>query len=190
MDIIELFDIEGLDNIALVSRPAIGVNFLCFSEDEKPMRFHFTDDERRIVTGPFLIPDLQMLRYKESGEPYKVFFSKETVERLSREFLSNRQFNIGHSVDTDKVELVESWIKTTEQDKSTALGLDVPVGTWLGSVHISDDILWNEIKEGKFNGFSVAGYFSGVKSQDFAAQEDSDTMLLNQIRNLIEQCDE
>lgn len=190
MDIIELFDIEGLDNIALVSQPAIGVNFLCFSEDEKPMRFQFADDERHIVTGPFLIPDLQMLRYNEQGEPYKVFFSASTIERLSREFLANRQMNIAHSVDTDKAELVESWIKTTEQDKSTALGLDVPVGTWLGSVHISDDILWNEVKEGKYNGFSVAGYFSGVKSEEFEAEDDSVKELLNTIKDLLEQCDE
>lgn len=191
MDIIELFDIDGgLENIALVLHPAIGVNFMCFNEAEKPVCVQFADEERHILTGAFLIPDMKITRYKESGEEYKVFFSKETVERLSREFMANRQFNLGHSTDTPNVQLIESWIKTTDQDKSTALGLNVPIGTWLGSVYVSDDALWKDIKEGKYRGFSIAGEFIASKSQDFAAQEDSDTMLLNQIRNLIEQCDE
>lgn len=186
---IELFALdEGIDNIAIVDRPAIEVDFLCFSKEEKPMRF--ADEERHELTGAFLVPDLRMLRYDENGEPYKVFFSKETVEKIAREFLSNRQFNIGHEADTDKIVLLESWIKTTEPDKSTALGLDVPMGTWLGSVKVNDNILWNEIKEGKYNGFSIAGAFTSSKSQEFKSQEDSDEKLLNEIKNLLNQCDE
>lgn len=186
---IELFALEdGIDNIAIVDRPAIEVDFLCFSKEEKPMRF--ADEEKHELTGAFLVPELRMLRYDENGEPYKVFFSKETVAKIAREFLSNRQFNIGHSADTDKIVLLESWIKTTEQDKSTALGLDVPVGTWLGSVKVNDEILWNEIKEGKYNGFSIAGAFTSSKSQEFEAEDDSVKELLNTIKDLLEQCDE
>ena len=187
---IELFALdEGIENIAVVDRPAIEVNFLCFAKEET-QELVFANEERQELVGAFLIPDKRMLRYDENNEPYKVFFSKETVAKIAHEFLGNRQFNIGHNEDTDRLVLQESWIKTTDQDKSTALGLNVPIGTWLGCVKVNDNELWQKIKEGEYNGFSIAGEFIASKSQDFAAQEDSDTMLLNQIRTLIEQCDE
>lgn len=188
---IELFDIDGmLESVAIVGAPAIQIDFLCFSEAEKPMQLQFADDEKHILTGAFLVPELRMLRYDEQGEPYNVHFSKETVERLAYNFLSNRQMNIGHNVDTDRLQLIESWIKTTDEDKSVALGIEAPVGTWFASVKVLDEILWNEIKEGKYNGFSIAGAFTSSKSQEFKSQEDSDEKLLNEIKNLLKQCDE
>lgn len=188
---IELFDIDGLlESVAIVGAPAIQIDFLCFSEAEKPMQLQFADDEKHILTGAFLVPELRMLRYDEQGEPYNVHFSRETVERLAYNFLSNRQLNIGHYADTDRLQLIESWIKTTDEDKSVALGIEAPVGTWFGSVKVLDEILWNEIKEGKYNGFSIAGAFTTTKSEEFETEDDSVKELLNTIKDLLEKCDE
>lgn len=184
---VELFELEdGIDNIAIVDYPAIEVGFLCFSKQEN--KYMFADDERHELVGAFLIPEMRILRYDESGEPYYVFFSKDTVARIAREFLSNRQFNLGHNVDTDKLVLLESWIKETEQDKSTALGLDVPIGTWLGKVKVNDDAIWAAIKSGAYNGFSIAGSFTTNKSEEFGAQTD-DEKLLESIKKLISEYD-
>jgi hypothetical protein len=188
---IELFDIDGeLESVAIVDAPAIQIDFLCFSEAEKPMQLQFTDDEKHILTGAFLVPELRIIRFDDKGEPYNVYFSRETVERLAYNFLSNRQMNIGHNTDTDRLQLIESWIKTNENDKSVALGIDAPVGTWFASVKVLDENLWSEIKHGKYNGFSISGAFSRTKSQEFAAEEDADERLLNEIKSLIDECDE
>jgi hypothetical protein len=40
-------------------------------------------------------------------------------------------------------------------------GLDVPVGTWMGSVKVDNDEVWNDyVKSGKVKGFSIEGYFA------------------------------
>lgn len=174
---IELFELDTLDNIAIVDYPAIQVDFLCFSAEKN---YTFADTEKHIITGPFLIPDLRILRYDANGKPYNIFFSKETVERIAYSFLSHDQihaFNLGHVEDTDKLTLIESWIKTGNSDKSVELGIDVPVGTWLGSVKVNDKAIWEDIKAGKYNGFSIAGLFrDGIDETD---------KLLEQIRQII-----
>jgi hypothetical protein len=61
------------------------------------------------------------------------------------------------------VYVVESWIKQSDNDKSTDYGYkDLPVGSWFISMKINNDEVWNDIKEGKLTGFSVSGYFEQI----------------------------
>ena len=157
---IELFSIDTLENIAIVEAPAIQIDFLCFNKEKQ---YAFTDNSKHILTGPFLIPEKRILRYDEQGTPFNIYFSKSTVEKIAYEFMNSDKihaFNLAHEKDTDKLTLIESWVKVDENDKSTALGIDVPVGTWLGSVKVNDDKIWKDIMAGKYNGFSIAGLFS------------------------------
>lgn len=177
---IELFELDSLDNIAIVDEPAIMIDFMCFSKEKK---YTFANEEKHILTGPFLIPEMRILRYDAQGEPYNIFFSKETVERIAYSFMSDDKihaFNLGHQEDTDKLTLIESWLKTSDMDKSTALGIDVPEGTWLGSVKVNDENIWQDIKAGKYNGFSVAGLFTAERDEDDEADR-----LLEKIKKII-----
>ena len=51
----------------------------------------------------------------------------------------------------------ESWIVTdSKNDKANALGFDVPVGTWMMSMKVENQTIWNEyVKTGKITGFSI-----------------------------------
>lgn len=181
---IELFEIDTLENIAIVQAPAIEIDFLCFSKEK---HYTFTDEEKHIITGPFLVPEMRILRYDENGMPYNVFFSKDTVERIAYDFMSNDKihaFNLGHEKDTNKLTLIESWLKTSEEDKSNALGIEAPIGTWFGSVKVNDDEIWKAIKEGQYNGFSIAGMFTANQPE-----EDYDA-LLAQVKNILSQNDD
>lgn len=189
---IELFELDDkIDSVAVVDYPAIGINFMYFAKQEAPQKYVFADEEKHQLTGCFLVPELRIPRYDEQGNQYNVFFSADTVKKIAYDFMSNRQMNIAHSQDTDKLVLVESWIKTDEQmDKSMSLGIAAPVGSWFASVKVNDEALWQQIKAGDYRGFSIEGVFQSNKNEDFKAQQDSDEKLLNEIKNLIAQWNE
>ena len=129
-----------------------------------PGTFAFSDDDQMIVTGPSMIPDQLILRKDEQGNPFHVFFSKDTVAKIAQKFFEyNKQNNtdINHDDDvTTNNTLLESWIVLDpNMDKSKAMGFEVPSGTWMSSYKINDEETWKKIKAGELNGFSVAGQF-------------------------------
>jgi len=165
-------DIDEVFKISLVETPAIESNFVFFAKEE--MQFARVDDEKRMVMGPILIPDKKILRVDGGGQPYEVFFSKETVKQLAQNYLKQKytdQANIEHERDVDGVTLVESWVvESAEKDKSKLYGLTVPVGTWMGSFYIENDEVWDEyVKTGRVKGFSIEGLFTHLDKteQDF-----------------------
>lgn len=152
---------EWLEKISLVELPAIESNFLCFSKEDT---FKFAlEDEQRIITGPVMIPEKRMLRIDEYGNEYYVYFSAETIKQAAYRWLQenmNHQFNLEHSKNTNKVDVIESWvINDQHNDKANSLGFSLPKGTWMMSCKVNDEDLWRSIKEGEYNGFSVEGMF-------------------------------
>ena len=130
------------------------------------LRFGFSmDDEKRIVAGPLMIPNQMILRRNQNGEPYYVYFSKDTVKKIQERF--NKEMNINNTdtqhdgnVHTENV-LLEQWIvESNVHDKSKFYGFDrLPLGTWFGVYKINNDDDWARIKSGELRGFSVAGNF-------------------------------
>jgi hypothetical protein len=61
------------------------------------------------------------------------------------------------------IHVLESWIKEDQNDKSSKYGFsELPIGTWFVSMKVNNPKVWEQIKEGKLNGFSVSGYFEEV----------------------------
>ena len=151
---------EGVDEvfaISLVESPAIESDFFYFNKEE--VLFAKMDNEQRLLIGAVLIPDKKILRVDAEGNPYQVFFTKETVKKLAQNYLM-KKYTDSATLEHDKkikgVHLVESWIKDGKLDKSNAYGLNVPEGTWMGMFKVSDDTIWNDyVKTGKVKGFSV-----------------------------------
>ena len=143
--------------ISLVESPAIESNFFHFNKEE--ILFAKMDNEQRMLIGPVLIPDKKILRVDAEGNPYQVFFTKDTVKKLAQNYLM-KKYTDSATLEHDKkirgVHLVESWIKDGKLDKSNAYGLNVPEGTWMGMFKVSDESIWNDyVKTGKVKGFSV-----------------------------------
>ena len=156
-------EIDEVFKISLVETPAIESNFVFFDKEE--MQFARVDDEKRMVMGPILIPNKNILRVDGAGNAYEVFFSRETVAKLAQNYLKQKytdQANIEHETDVDGVTLVESWVvESAEKDKSKLYGLTVPVGAWMGTFHIENEKVWDEyVKTGKVKGFSIEGLFT------------------------------
>jgi len=169
--LIELFIDENdeenaLSTVSFVSRPAIESNFQYFNKDNKKFIFKATDKEKRIVTGPAMIPNQEIIRMDAEGNPYFVFFTEQTVIKAQEMFFKNgktKSTNFEHqSNDIDGVTVIESWIVTDPlNDKTNVLGFsDIPKGTWMVSYKVDNDELWNKVTTGEVQGFSIEGIFS------------------------------
>ena len=128
-----------------------------------------TDDEKKIVIGPAMIPDLRIFRKDLKGNPYYVYFSSETIKMIAEKYMRNKYIDNNDENHNGKavsdVYVVESWIKESENDKSTDYGYgELPIGTWFVSMKVRNPKVWESVKQGKLNGFSVSGYFEEVAS--------------------------
>ena len=152
-----------LDAISLVDMPAIEENFRLFGVEQLYV-FARMNQEKRIVTGPAMIPDKMIPRVdQKTGEIYDVYFSPEDVELTSQMFMQFQKqnaVNIQHDEFAQGVTVVESWIVDGQNDKSVSLGYDVAPGTWMVSMKVDDPAVWEMVKSGVVRGFSIEGYFA------------------------------
>jgi len=90
-----------------------------------------------------------------------------------------------HQYQINGLSLVESWIVEDKvHDKSVKYGMDLPLGTWVGSVKVNNDEIWNEfVKTGKVKGFSIEGYFADKmeRPKDKTLADFSSDQLLKEI---------
>lgn len=201
MQVIELILDEqklgnGIDAISIVSSPAIESNFIALKNHR--VQFATVDQEKRILMGPALIPNKPIERIDEkSKESFYIYFSKKTVRRASELYLAMGNQNnatLEHQLRLKGLYLVESWVKEDmEKDKSAFYGLNDPVGTWMVSMKVENDQVWNDyVKTGLVKGFSIEGFFAEKGEVKASAikpvlHEDSASILLNKVRSIIEQ---
>lgn len=162
MDNLPLFDIsledieQGMYKISLVDKPAIEENFIYFNEVKKIEMF--SNDEKKEVVGPIMIPNKEILRFSPDMGYYYVRFTQETIREImykySKEGLFNA-FGVNHAYDTDDVVMLEVWMKESDNDKSKDYGYDLPNGTVFVKAKIESDELFAAIKSGEINGFSI-----------------------------------
>jgi hypothetical protein len=147
-----------------------------------------TDDEKKMVVGPAMIPDLKIIRKDMFGNPYYVFFSAETIKMIAEKYMRNKYIDNNDTNHDGKavsdVYVVESWIKEYEEDKSNKYGYnDLPVGTWFVSMKVRNDEVWKKVKNGELKGFSVSGFFEEIA--DFAREH----MFLQEVVKILNKYD-
>ncbi len=180
----------GIEAISIVESPAIESDFVALKKEE--IKLAEVDKDKRILMGALLIPDKPIYRYSDEGE-YYIFFSKKTVNKASQIYLQNgnqSQTTLEHDKVLSGLTLVESWIVEDEvMDKSRKYGLNVPIGTWMGSVKVNNDKVWNEyVKTNKVKGFSIEGYFADkMERPKESVQEDlsKEDKILNKIKEIL-----
>ena len=160
----ETMELSGIDAISIVESPAIEENWVALKEQQREEKFAEVTAEKKIIMGALLVPDKQIYRNDESGE-YMIWFSKDTIRKCMEMFFKNgNQSNatFEHMERISGLTMVESWIvEDVEMDKSKLYDLSVPVGTWMGSIKVDNEEIWNEfIKTGVVKGFSIEGYFA------------------------------
>jgi hypothetical protein len=190
MEIIELLIDEnkiesGINAVSVVESPAIEENFVALKKHEVELKE--VDGEKRILMGAALVPNKQIYR-KNGDKEFYIYFSEETVRKASELFLMRANQNnatLEHEKKMlDGMSVVESWIIEDEkQDKSAKYGFNLPKGTWMISMKVNNDEIWNKVKAGEVKGFSIEGYF--VDKYEMSLQETEEDRLINAIRDLI-----
>lgn len=157
--------------ISLVEEGAIESDFVALAkEDEEKRQVFLESNEKHLVVGAALIPGKDI--YRNDGEhEYYINFSKESIEKMSQDFMKEyRQHEVktDHDEVANEVYVVESWIVTDSyKDKSNALGITVPEGSWMVSMKVNNIETWDRIKAGELKGFSVE---SVVSLEEFSKQ--------------------
>ena len=151
-------DNDGVYCISLVDYPAIEQDFLVFDAQEE-LKFTKVDEEKHIVYGPVMVPDMMIYRRDAQGREYYVKFSKETVAQLAEKFhRDNCIFNISvaHEIDVTGCFVFTSYLIDRENGIDPVQFKTVADGSWIVGVKVENEKVWDAIKNTDLlRGFSV-----------------------------------
>lgn len=163
---------DGMDFMGVVDEPAHGKPFMLFDKQVKSKLIF--NEEKREVYGVAIATQLPIYRNEDGFEYYGIFYKDEVLKIAQRFF---KRLNVIHNVNFDHdhnkvlkgVNLFFSYII----DK--AKGFDCPElfknqkledGSWIVGYKVESNEVWEEIKSGKFKGFSIE-IFAGIESVNF-----------------------
>lgn len=186
-EIIELLidetkDEYGINAVSVVRDPAIEENFVALNKHEVELKE--VDTEKRILMGAALIPNKQIYRRNKDKE-YYIFFSEDTVRKASELFLMrSNQNNATYEHEREMLKgmsVVESWIIEDEKtDKSRLYSFNLPKGTWMISMKVNNDDVWQSVKDGEVKGFSIEGHFADKYEMSIQKEQ-----IINKLKELL-----
>lgn len=111
--------------------------------------------EQKIAIEVIYEPDVK--------DSHNCWMSKETLEKACEDFNKNLEegnvsANLYHLENTDKFEIVKTWIHKGFDCVVSGSGEPVKEGTWIAELQYKDDNLWQAKKEGIIKGVSIFGY--------------------------------
>jgi hypothetical protein len=191
MRIVELIidekdETSGIEAVSVVESPAIESDFIALKKHEIELKE--VDAEKRILMGAALIPNKQIYRTNDKKEEYYIYFSEATVRKASELFFMNSNQNnatLEHNEKLKGMSVVESWIIEGEYDKSMNYGFNLPKGTWMISMKVNNDEIWNKVKLGEIKGFSIEGYFADKYEMSLKNIDMEEKAMVEKIKDII-----
>jgi len=177
---------DGVLAISLVDSPAIEENFVMLSSQEVELKI--LDEEKRIVVGFALVPEKRIYR-KVKDKEFNIFFTKETIAKSSELFMKKlnlNKFTTEHENEVQGINVIESWIvEDAKNDKSNIYNLGAKGGEWVVMSKIYNDDIWNDVKEGKFKGYSIEGMYDGFDKLEATKEESEEVKAIKEFLNNI-----
>ncbi len=174
-------DETGVTAVALVDNPAIQIPWMAFGDQRT---FKTVDQEKRIISGPLMVADMQIYRKDKSGREFLVMFDSNTIEKIADKYHRNsyeKNVNPMHNSMAllPDIYMVSDFRIDSARGITTPKGFDtLSDGTWFADFKVNNDQIWNEfIKTGLFKGFSVEGFFDEVKVPETATDQEMRTAL-------------
>lgn len=154
----------GMLRISLVDEPAVLKNFQHFKNDAPLQLYKVQDEEKRLVRGVVMRADFPIYRRdKELGE-YYIIYKAETIRQMAEKYLAeNRQnlVNLMHEAGTEVegVQMVQYFLKDTAAGVAPEGFADIADGSLFAEFHVTNDDVWDAVKDGTYQGFSLEGLF-------------------------------
>lgn len=162
---------QGVKVISLVDDPAMESEFIAFKKQKTKPKFVAFEKEgyKNTVAGLALIPDKDIPRVDENGDPYIGYFSAETIEDIRNKFHFEQQdqnVNVDHEEnETVDAYLIESYIVNSDlqvEDLKNKGIEEATIGSWFVAYKITDDAIFEKALEDEYNGFSVELYANRI----------------------------
>jgi hypothetical protein len=178
----------GIYRISLVDLPAVESDFVYFNNQDKVMKFSIENEEQHMVTGVIMRANFNIYRYDKNYGEFYIRYSPETIKLMAEKMMCDNTFNninIMHEdgTDVDGINLVELFIKDTEKGIDPIGFDDIENGSLFATYKVNNSIIWDEIKNGTFKGFSLEGIFDLSQAQ-FKKQNNNNNSFLNTMTKL------
>lgn len=162
--LIDLEDESGLTFNALVDRPAHNKKLLAF--DEKQPVYMAFNDEKRMVTGVAISANQLIARFDKDLGNYYVYFEPKEIEKMVLKLSRKQLLSSVNLMHNDKaivkgITFIEGYF-VTDKKRPPIDDDNVQNGSYVMTYYVEDEALYNEIKNGKYAGYSVEGLFEQV----------------------------
>lgn len=154
---------EGVFTMSIVDDPAVEKAFVKFSKNQRQAKKLTIDkysinEEKRVVTGVAIRANYPIYRNDSDLGEYYCVFEPQAIEKIVHKFMkdkNNSEVNINHSKDVSGIYLFESFILRDELRLNLPEFKDVENGSWMTSYKIDNPEVWEKIKAGDLNGYSI-----------------------------------
>jgi hypothetical protein len=159
----DLNDDAEVQFVSLVDRPAIQKNWNAFKNEQK---FQIVSEDKHIISGCAMLADTPIFRSDANFGDYYVAFSKDTIVKIVQKyFKKGYQNNVNLMHDPNQIETGVTMFESFISDKTRGIhpmkGFeDAPDGSWFVSMLVENEDVWNQVKQGNVNGFSIEGIFN------------------------------
>lgn len=147
--------------VSLVDKAANKKSFAIIKSDGNPtfqrqVPILKTDEAKQIVTGIVYEPDIL--------DAHNEFMTEAEIEKAAHLFMKEfRNVDKQHDFTSGYGEVIESWVAKSEMKLEDQ---DIKKGSWLMSVHVTDNDTWEGIQKGEITGFSMGGVGQRVEHED------------------------
>lgn len=166
-----LDDFDGITAISLVDDPAVESFFTAYDKNKQPMMYSVEDKVQKRVLGVVMRADYPIYRSDENMGEFYIKYSKDTIRKMAQRmfmFGTENNVNLDHCHDcwVSGVKCEEVFIKDSEKGIDPKGYEDISDGSMFATFKIDDDSIWDMIMAGKYQGFSLEGYFTLQPSED------------------------
>lgn len=151
-------DETGLFGISLTPKPANEADFIHMSSEQKAdIKMN---EEKRIISGVVLRPKQLIARYNPELEYW--YMEEQDIKDMVEVFFRdnyNNNVNIDHKIyGIEGVNIIESYFIDRKRNIDPVEFKSYEDSSWIVSYKVNSDVIWNEVKNGTFKGFSIDGY--------------------------------
>lgn len=186
---------DGMIKISLVDEPAVMSDFVAFDRQKPVQMYSVADSDKRLVYGVVLRADFPIYRKDKKFGEYYVLFKPDTIRAMAEKYLADglqNETSTMHKTDVDGVQMVQYFIKDTDRGMSPEGFDDIADGSLFAEFHVTNDDVWEKVKDGTFRGFSMEAYYTLTPEESVTEVceivDDLDGQFCLAYRNFIHNC--